>query len=130
MLVRFKLSPLLPLADHPNSAEATPAGSTNYSTFKLSYPDEEVITFLNSANEYAKRGYPDPATPNQPDEQWPLCLKCAIVDRARQRANISRTDACQSCLDRCASRRTSCLRARPASLRARAPSADDAFTRA
>ena len=89
-------------ADLPNSAGANP-GATNYSTFKLSYDDSETISFLDAANLYAKRGYPDPQTPTQPDEQWPLCLKCAVVDRARQRAGVARTDACQACLSRCAS---------------------------
>ncbi|GAA5941342.1 hypothetical protein JCM3775_001545 [Rhodotorula graminis] len=84
---------------HPNSAGANP-GATNYSTFKLSYEDSETISFLDAANLYAKRGYPDPSTPTQPDEQWPLCLKCAVVDRARQRAGVARTDACQACLNR------------------------------
>ncbi|BGP44531.1 hypothetical protein JCM10450v2_000345 [Rhodotorula kratochvilovae] len=84
---------------HPNSAGANP-GATNYSTYKLSYEYPEVISFLDAANAYAKRGFPSPETPTQPDEQWPLCLKCAVVDRARARAGVNRTEACQACMDR------------------------------
>ncbi|GAA6007260.1 hypothetical protein JCM11491_003065 [Sporobolomyces phaffii] len=73
---------------------------TNTSTFTLSYSYEEVEAFLDSANLNAKKGFPNPNTPLQPDEEWPLCLKCATVDRARQRAGLNRTSACESCFTR------------------------------
>ncbi|GEM06114.1 AMP-binding domain-containing protein [Rhodotorula toruloides] len=83
----------------PNSAGAHP-GATNYSTFKLEYSYDEVVSFLDAAHEYTLRGFPDASSPNQPDKHWPLCLKCAVVDRARARAGVNRTTACEACMNR------------------------------
>lgn len=83
----------------PNAPGDNP-GTTNYSTFKLEYSPEEVSTFLNAAHAYTLRGFPN-STSSQTDEQWPLCLKCAVVDRARERAGLNRTSECSSCFDRC-----------------------------
>ncbi|BGP04518.1 hypothetical protein JCM10049v2_000320 [Rhodotorula toruloides] len=83
----------------PNSAGAHP-GATNYSTFKLDYSYDEVVGFLDAAHEYTLRGFPNASTPNEPDQQWPLCLKCAVVDRARARAGVNRTAACEACMHR------------------------------
>ncbi|GAA5828184.1 hypothetical protein JCM11251_002624 [Rhodosporidiobolus azoricus] len=73
---------------------------TNTTTLTLNYDYDEVIGFLDSAHANALKGFPDSSSPNTPDPQWPLCLKCAVVDRARQRAMINRTEACQSCFNR------------------------------
>ncbi|GAA5892136.1 hypothetical protein JCM6882_005704 [Rhodosporidiobolus microsporus] len=73
---------------------------TNTTTLTLNYDYDEVVGFLDSAHANALKGFPDSSTPNTPDPQWPLCLKCAVVDRARQRALINRTEACQSCFNR------------------------------
>lgn len=34
------------------------------------------------------------------DPQWPACLACAVVDRARNRTGVAREGTCQSCFDR------------------------------
>ncbi|GAA6035969.1 hypothetical protein JCM8097_005191 [Rhodosporidiobolus ruineniae] len=73
---------------------------TNTSTFKLDYDYDEVVGFLDSAHANAMKGFPNPDTPTTPDPEWPLCLKCAVVDRARSRAMLNRTEACQSCFNR------------------------------
>ncbi|GAA6020201.1 hypothetical protein JCM10207_004367 [Rhodosporidiobolus poonsookiae] len=73
---------------------------TNTSTFTLNYDYDEVVGFLDSAHANALKGFPDPSTPNTPDSQWPLCLKCAVVDRARQRAMLNRSSECESCFNR------------------------------
>lgn len=76
---------------------------TNTSTFTLSYSYTEVEAFLDSANLNAKKGFPNPSDPLTADSEWPLCLKCATVERARERAGLNRTSACESCFTRCAS---------------------------
>ncbi|GAA5876162.1 hypothetical protein JCM16303_007041 [Sporobolomyces ruberrimus] len=73
---------------------------TNTSTFTLSYSYNEVEAFLDSANANAKKGFPNPNTPTTPDSEFSLCLKCATVDRARQRAGLARSSACESCFAR------------------------------
>jgi hypothetical protein len=75
---------------------------TNTSTYTLGYEEEEVVGFLDSAHANAIKGFPNPSTPTTPDSQYPLCLKCAVVDRARQRAGVNRSEACESCFNRCA----------------------------
>ena len=74
---------------------------TNTSTFTLSYSYEEVEAFLDSANLNAKKGFPNPDSPLTPDSEFALALKCATVDRARQRAGIARSSACQNAFNRC-----------------------------
>ncbi|GAA5896529.1 uncharacterized protein JCM6883_006934 [Sporobolomyces salmoneus] len=73
---------------------------TNTSTFTLSYSYEEVEAFLDSANLNAKKGFPNSDTPNTPDSEFALALKCATVDRARQRAGVERSSACQTAFNR------------------------------
>ncbi|KAG0700944.1 lysophospholipase catalytic domain-containing protein [Suillus ampliporus] len=43
-------------------------------------------------------GYPTDGATMDPD--WPSCLACAIVDRARERAGEARSGICSTCLDR------------------------------
>ncbi|BGP52745.1 hypothetical protein JCM8202_004378 [Rhodotorula sphaerocarpa] len=81
----------------PNAPGAGP-GKTNYSTFKLEYSKDEVTAFLNAAHEYTLRGYPNSTDTQARDQQWPLCLKCAVVDRARERAGLNRTSECEACM--------------------------------
>ncbi|GAA5947133.1 hypothetical protein JCM3765_002172 [Sporobolomyces pararoseus] len=73
---------------------------TNTSTFTLSYSYEEVEAFLDSATLNAKKGFPNPNTPTTPDSEFGLALKCATVDRARQRAGLERSSACQNLFNR------------------------------
>lgn len=84
----------------PNAPGADP-GKTNYSTFKLEYSKDEVTAFLNAAHEYTLRGYPNSTDTQARDQQWPLCLKCAVVDRARERAGLNRTNECEACMQQC-----------------------------
>ncbi|GAA5922296.1 uncharacterized protein JCM15063_003251 [Sporobolomyces koalae] len=85
----------------PNApAPTTSPYLTNTSTFMLSYTYQEVVAFLDSSNLNAKKGFPNPNTPLEADSEWPLCLKCATVDRARQRAGLNRTEECHSCFQR------------------------------
>ncbi|GAA5856232.1 hypothetical protein JCM8547_000832 [Rhodosporidiobolus lusitaniae] len=87
---------------HPNAPAVTLNDPylTNVTTLTLNYEYDEVNGFLDSSHANMLKGFPDPSTPNVSDSQWPLCLKCAVVDRARQRAMISRSDACQQCFNR------------------------------
>jgi len=73
---------------------------TNTSTFTLSYSYQEVEAFLDSANANAKKGFASPSTPNTPDSEFALALKCATIDRARQRAGLARSSACQQQFNR------------------------------
>ncbi|GAA6063845.1 hypothetical protein JCM10212_003592 [Sporobolomyces blumeae] len=74
---------------------------TNTSTFTLSYSYDESEAFLDSAHLNALKGFPTSSSDSTArDEEWPLCLKCATVDRARQRAGLNRSSACASCFTR------------------------------
>ena len=46
----------------------------------------------------ATQGYPADGATKDPD--WPSCLACAIVDRARERAGDTRSGICSTCFDR------------------------------
>lgn len=46
----------------------------------------------------ATQGYPAGGVMKDPD--WPSCLACAIVDRARERAGVERSGICATCLNR------------------------------
>jgi lysophospholipase len=46
----------------------------------------------------ATQGYP--AYPATKDLDWPSCLACAIVDRARERSGVARSGICTTCLNR------------------------------
>ncbi|GAA5918798.1 hypothetical protein JCM1841_002740 [Sporobolomyces salmonicolor] len=73
---------------------------TNTSTFTLNYSYDEVEAFLDSAHLNALKGFPNASTPTTADPNWPLCLKCATIDRARERAGVNRSAACETCFDR------------------------------
>lgn len=34
------------------------------------------------------------------DPEWPVCLACGVVERARARSGLKREGACESCLAR------------------------------
>lgn len=72
--------------------------SQNTSTFQLSYEIEEVVSFLDVAHENAMRGFPDQG--QERDDNFDVCLKCAVVDRARTRAMLNRTETCSTCFRR------------------------------
>ena len=69
------------IPNHPYTAY------TNFSTFKLSYEDIEINSFLNNAMQEA--------TGN--GTNLPTCLACALTSRALQRAGIAQSDQCEAC---------------------------------
>lgn len=75
-----------------NAQATTNSFLTNTSTFKLDYSETEASSFLDVAHANAAQ--------LGRDDQWPVCLSCALVDRTRQRANIDRSAACSACLNR------------------------------
>ncbi|EFP84852.2 uncharacterized protein PGTG_10323 [Puccinia graminis f. sp. tritici CRL 75-36-700-3] len=80
----------------PNSPTQSPP-FTNYSTFKLQYSKEESSSFLNSVMESTSK--PRIQT-NNGDADWPTCLSCALIDRARNRQGVARSGPCQNCFQR------------------------------
>ncbi|KAL8292682.1 hypothetical protein RQP46_001294 [Phenoliferia psychrophenolica] len=81
----------------PNSPVSSFA--TNTSTFTLTYTEAEQREFLVAAQTNSIRGYS--VDPNGVDEQWPLAIKCAVVDRARKRDGQRRSAQCQVLFDKC-----------------------------
>lgn len=74
---------------------------TNTSTYKLEYSDSDASSFLDAAHSNALKGFTNSSdSDTQTDSQWPLCLKCAVVDRLRQRQGIARSDECTTCFSR------------------------------
>ncbi|KAG1736436.1 lysophospholipase catalytic domain-containing protein [Suillus paluster] len=71
---------------------------TNTSTTQLSYALSEIQAMLSQTLVIATQGYPTNGVTTDPD--WPSCLACAIVDRARERAGEARSGICSTCLDR------------------------------
>ncbi|KAI5474485.1 hypothetical protein MNV49_003208, partial [Pseudohyphozyma bogoriensis] len=71
---------------------------TNTSTFKLDYSADEYLPFLDSAHSNALKGFQTNGSLTDPD--YALCLKCAIVDRARHRAMVDRSPACSTCMNK------------------------------
>lgn len=60
---------------------------TNFSTFKLSYEDNEINSFLdNGIQEASGNG-----------TVLPTCLACALTFRALQRSGTAQTDQCKAC---------------------------------
>ncbi|KAM0793568.1 hypothetical protein ACM66B_001004 [Microbotryomycetes sp. NB124-2] len=87
----------MPNAPPPPSQINSNTYFTNTSTFQLNYDLDDVYKFLDAAHANALKGG---LTRDETDQQWPVCLKCAIVDRARQRANVTRSQTCQGCFDK------------------------------
>lgn len=81
----------------PNAPVAGSSYSTNTSTFQLNYDIEDVVSFLDNAHTNALKGFSLNSTR---DDQLAQCLKCAVVDRARTRAMIQRSEICEQCFTR------------------------------
>ena len=76
----------------PNSPLPGVEGSTGTSTIKLDYSVEEAASFLDQAQRNAYKGIVDQsAAEGTSDEQWPDCLACVVLDRARERAGVARS---------------------------------------
>lgn len=71
----------------------------NVSTFTLNYAKDDVVSFLDAAHANGMKGFQNGTT--QQDSEWPLALKCAVVDRARSRAMIPRSAVCERLFTRC-----------------------------
>ncbi|KAK4704538.1 lysophospholipase, partial [Phenoliferia sp. Uapishka_3] len=68
-------------------------------TIKFDYSVEDQLAFLEAGQKNALKGYPSGTDTS--DADWPLALKCALVDRARKRAGLTRSDACTTQFARC-----------------------------
>ncbi|WAQ83550.1 hypothetical protein PtA15_3A921 [Puccinia triticina] len=80
----------------PNSPTQSPP-FTNYSTFKLQYSKEETSSFLTSVMESTTRPR---ISASRSDADWPTCLSCALIDRARNRQGVLRSGPCANCFER------------------------------
>ncbi|SCZ88948.1 BZ3500_MvSof-1268-A1-R1_Chr1-1g00847 [Microbotryum saponariae] len=64
--------------------------------------NSDTEAFLDTAHANAMEGYPmRDAVAEVADPRYKTALKCAIVDRPRQRAGIKRSAICQSLMQRC-----------------------------
>jgi lysophospholipase len=70
---------------------------TNTSTTQTSYSSSEIQAMLSQTFVITTQGYPTNGTK---DPDWPSCLACAVVDRARERAGVTRSGICSSCMNR------------------------------
>lgn len=80
----------------PNSRLSS--SPTNSSTFKLQYSNEEKDLFMRSVVNSTIQPLFGPR--KMADEEWPTCLSCALIDRSRNRLNVTRSVACKNCFER------------------------------
>ncbi|KIJ62091.1 hypothetical protein HYDPIDRAFT_95112 [Hydnomerulius pinastri MD-312] len=62
-------------------------------------PTPELQEMLDQTYVIGTQGYPTDAA-SLTDPEWPACLACAVVDRARNRTGVERTGVCATCLER------------------------------
>ena len=72
---------------------------TNTSTLQVSYNSSEIQAMLDQTFIIATQGYPANSSMTT-DPEWPACLACAVVDRARERAGETRSGVCEDCFAR------------------------------
>ncbi|KAG0693091.1 lysophospholipase catalytic domain-containing protein [Suillus ampliporus] len=60
---------------------------------------EQMQAFLNQTYTIATQGNPANAS-GAIDPEWPACLACGVVDRARNRSGVERSGTCSSCFER------------------------------
>ncbi|KAF8432990.1 lysophospholipase [Boletus edulis BED1] len=80
----------------PHNGEAP---LTNTSTVQVAYNSSQIQAMLDQTFVIATQGYPA-SSGMTTDPEWPACLACAIVDRARERAGQTRSGVCESCFAR------------------------------
>ncbi|KAG8219070.1 putative lysophospholipase [Butyriboletus roseoflavus] len=80
----------------PHNGEAP---VTNTSTSQVAYDSSEIQAMLDQTFIIATQGYPANSSVAT-DPEWPACLACAIVDRARERAGETRSGVCECCFAR------------------------------
>ncbi|OSD00770.1 lysophospholipase [Trametes coccinea BRFM310] len=75
---------------------------TNTSTGQLTYTPEGAQRFLDQVYDIATQGLPLSASDGSlvKDPEWPACLACAVVDRARRRLGFERAGICVGCFER------------------------------
>ncbi|KAI0337971.1 lysophospholipase [Trametopsis cervina] len=73
---------------------------TNVSTFSTMLPDAQVRAVFEQSFDIATQGRPAPGAPTVKDPLWPVCVACAVVERARARKGVPRSGVCVSCLER------------------------------
>ncbi|EKM59981.1 uncharacterized protein PHACADRAFT_250811 [Phanerochaete carnosa HHB-10118-sp] len=71
---------------------------TNLSTFTDTFTPPQIQAIMNQVFDIATQGIP--INEVEKDPEFPVCLACAIVDRARARAGERRTGVCETCLAR------------------------------
>ncbi|SGY63675.1 BQ5605_C007g04817 [Microbotryum silenes-dioicae] len=83
----------------PNAPVPHSGYSTNTKTSQMEYSISDTEAFLNTVQANAMKGYPggDAVV----DREYKTALKCATVDRARQRGNMARSAICQIQMQRC-----------------------------
>ncbi|KAH7926953.1 FabD/lysophospholipase-like protein [Leucogyrophana mollusca] len=70
---------------------------TNQQPGNVSLAETQAI--LDQVYDIAAQGYPTDATALT-DPEWPACLACAVVDRARNRTGTERSGVCATCMTR------------------------------
>ena len=72
---------------------------TNLSTSTDTFSVREIQAFMDQAFDVATQGIPIVKSGKETkDPQWPACLACAVVDRARRELGVARSGVCSSCL--------------------------------
>lgn len=84
----------IPLVIYMPNSEVSYA--TNFSTYKLSYEDDEKWGLIRNGFEVSSRkNFTD-------DQNWAKCVGCAIIRRQQERFGFEQSDECKQCfLDYC-----------------------------
>ncbi|KAF8555548.1 hypothetical protein OG21DRAFT_1568824 [Imleria badia] len=80
----------------PHHSETT---VTNTATLQVSYSSSEIQAMLVQTFIIATQGFPAESSMTT-DPEWPACLACTVVDRARKRAGEARSGVCVTCFAR------------------------------
>ncbi|KAI7962247.1 hypothetical protein MJO28_000341 [Puccinia striiformis f. sp. tritici] len=75
----------------------------DFLTVQENYPLNQTRAMMNQAIQTVLRGFPSQDLIQKHvyrDPVWPICLSCAVADRARARLNQSRIGLCQDCFAR------------------------------
>lgn len=101
-------TPIPPLVIYlPNMALPNDIALTNSSTFQDTLLPASVQAILTQANSIVTRGFINSSFALQAqstnptvasDPMWPVCLACAVTDRARARQGLPRDGVCSTCL--------------------------------
>ncbi|KAL8286283.1 hypothetical protein RQP46_004771 [Phenoliferia psychrophenolica] len=97
LLGSYPIVVYLPNAPPPSSANGS-TYLTNVTTLTLDYSQDDTLSFMNAAHLNGLKGFETGSETSDPN--WPLALKCALVDRARKRAGVERTAACAAQLNK------------------------------